>query len=41
LAKGGDHDGEYLPTLEENEIERIICGSITQDVTNVRARRSG
>ena len=35
--------GEYLPELAENEIEiaRIVCASVMQDVTSVRARRSG
>jgi hypothetical protein len=35
--------GEYLPTLEQDEIEiaRIVCASVTQDVTSIRARRRG
>lgn len=35
--------GEYLPALEQDEIEiaRIVCASIMQDVTSIRARRSG
>jgi hypothetical protein len=35
--------GEYLPPLEENEIEiaRITVASVMQDVTSVRARRCG
>ena len=35
--------GEYLPDFREDEIEiaRIICASVTQDVTSIRARRSG
>jgi len=33
--------GEYLPTLEQDEIEnaRSACASMTQDVTSIRARR--
>ncbi|MEI6300394.1 MAG: hypothetical protein WCR74_03045 [Betaproteobacteria bacterium] len=33
--------GEYLPTLEDDEIEiaRIVVASVMQDVTSVRARR--
>jgi len=35
--------GEYLPALEQDEIEiaRIVCASATQDVTSIRARRRG
>jgi hypothetical protein len=35
--------GEYLPALEEDEIEiaRIVVASVMQDVTCVRARREG
>jgi len=35
--------GEYLPSLDEDEIEiaRIVCASVTQDVTSVRACRKG
>ncbi len=33
--------GEYLPPLADDEIEiaRIVCASIMQDVTSIRARR--
>ena len=33
--------GEYLPALEQDEIEiaRSVCASMTQDVTSIRARR--
>ena len=35
--------GEYLPALEHDEIEiaRVVCASLMQDVTSVRARRRG
>jgi len=35
--------GEYLDVLEDNEIEiaRIVCASVTQDVTSIRAWRKG
>ena len=35
--------GEYLPPTGEHEIEiaRIVLASVTQDVTSIRARRSG
>ena len=35
--------GEYLDPLEDDEIEiaRIVCASVTQDVTSIRAWRKG
>ena len=35
--------GEYLPPLEDDEIEiaQYVYASVTQDVTSIRARRCG